>query len=182
LLYLKSTDEVTFWLIGSHAPKIVSGGQTDADRAALDWALSRGIECGGWCPKGRKAEDGPIRKKYPLIETPAASYVQRTEWNVRDTGGTVIFSIGLTLTGGTLKTVKFCEKHTKPYLELYHGGYARAGSRQRVRIDGLEDAAKMLKKFVSDNEFKMLNVAWPRASKELEVGDFVKEVLAEAFP
>jgi hypothetical protein len=73
-------------VIDSQIPKIVSGGQTGADRAALDWALSRGIECGGWCPKGRKAEDGRIAKRYPLIETPSASYVQRTEWNVRDTG------------------------------------------------------------------------------------------------
>jgi len=69
--------------IDSHIPKIVSGGQTDADRAALDWALARGIECGDWCPKGRKAEDGRIAKRYPLIETASANYVQRTEWNVR---------------------------------------------------------------------------------------------------
>jgi Circularly permutated YpsA SLOG family len=82
-------------------PKIVSGGQTGADRAALDWALSRRIECGGWCPKGLKAEDGEIAKRYPLIETPSAAYLQRTEWNVRDTGGTVIFSIGKELTGGS---------------------------------------------------------------------------------
>jgi hypothetical protein len=74
--------------------QIVSGGQTGADSAALDWALSRRIECGGWCPKGLKAEDGEIAKRYPLIETPAAACLQRTEWNVRDIGGTVIFSIG----------------------------------------------------------------------------------------
>ena len=54
---------------------MVSGGQTGADRAALDWALYRGIECGGWCPKGRKAEDGPIAKRYPLIETPTQSTI-----------------------------------------------------------------------------------------------------------
>ncbi|HYZ73406.1 MAG TPA: putative molybdenum carrier protein, partial [Chthoniobacterales bacterium] len=59
--------------------KIVSGGQTGADRAALDWALTHGVECGGWCPKGRKAEDGPIDRKYPLKETPSAAYLQRTE-------------------------------------------------------------------------------------------------------
>jgi len=54
---------------------MVSGGQTGADPAALDWALYRGIECGGWCPKGRKAEDGPIAKRYPLIETPTQSTI-----------------------------------------------------------------------------------------------------------
>ena len=58
---------------------IVSGGQTGADRAALDWALAHGVECGGWCPKGRKAEDGPIDPKYPLKETPSVAYIQRTE-------------------------------------------------------------------------------------------------------
>jgi hypothetical protein len=70
-------------------PKIVSGGQTGADRAALDWALSHQLPCGGWCPKGRKAEDGPIEAKYPLKESPSASYLQRTEWNVRDSDATV---------------------------------------------------------------------------------------------
>jgi hypothetical protein len=73
--------------------KIVSGGQTEADRAALDWALSRRIPCGGWCPKGRKAEDGIIDSKYPLKESSSSSYLQRTEWNVRDSDATVIFSI-----------------------------------------------------------------------------------------
>ena len=68
---------------------IVSGGQTGADRAALDWALAHGVECGGWCPKGRKAEDGPIDAKYPLKETSSSSYLQRTEWNVRDSDATV---------------------------------------------------------------------------------------------
>jgi hypothetical protein len=78
---------------GAKDSEIVSGGQTDADRAALDWALAHGVECGGWCPKGRKAEDGPIHPKYPLKETPSAAYLQRTEWNARDSDATVLFSI-----------------------------------------------------------------------------------------
>jgi len=92
---------------------IVSGGQTGADRAALDWALTHGVEYGGWCPKGRKAEDGPIDAKYPLKETPSVSYVQWTEWNVRDSDATVLFSIGRTLTGGSPKTMEFARKHKK---------------------------------------------------------------------
>jgi putative molybdenum carrier protein len=95
----------------SQIPKIVSGGQTGADRAALDRALSRGIECGGWCPKGRKAEEVPIPSKYPLVETPSSNYVQRTEWNVRDTDGTVIISIAEILPGGSKKTLEFAQKH-----------------------------------------------------------------------
>ena len=74
--------------------KFVSGGQTGADRAALDWAIEHKFEHGGWCPLGRLAEDGPIDPKYELTETPTAEYAQRTEWNVRDSDGTVIFSIG----------------------------------------------------------------------------------------
>jgi hypothetical protein len=70
--------------------KIVSGGQTGADRAALDWALAHSVACGGWCSKGRKAENGPIDPKYPLKETPSDVYIQRTEWNVRDSDATVV--------------------------------------------------------------------------------------------
>jgi len=73
--------------------KIVSGGQTGADRAALDWAIRNGVPCGGWCPKGRRAEDGAIEAKYPLKESSSRSYLQRTEWNVGDSDGTVVFSL-----------------------------------------------------------------------------------------
>ena len=71
--------------------KIVSGGHTD--RAALDWALKGNVPCGGWWPKGRKAEDGPIDAKYPMKETPLVACVQRTKWNVKDSGPTVLFSL-----------------------------------------------------------------------------------------
>ncbi len=65
----------------SAALKVISGGQTGADRAALDWAIANGVPHGGWCPKGRKAEDGPIAAKYARQETPSAAYLQRTEQN-----------------------------------------------------------------------------------------------------
>lgn len=81
--------------------KIVSGGQTGVDRAGLDFAIALGIPHGGWCPKGRKAEDGPIDNRYQLQETPRADYLQRTEWNVRDNDGTVIFTVNATLSGGS---------------------------------------------------------------------------------
>lgn len=74
--------------------RIVSGGQTGVDRAALDVALEMGMECGGWCPAGRRAEDGVIDARYPLMETPSADPAQRTEWNVRDSDATLV------LTGG----------------------------------------------------------------------------------
>jgi predicted Rossmann-fold nucleotide-binding protein len=83
--------------------KIISGGQTGVDRAALDFAIERDIPHCGWCPKGRKAEDGSLEGRYLLTETPSSSYPQRTEWNVRDSDGSVIFSIAPTLTGGSKK-------------------------------------------------------------------------------
>jgi hypothetical protein len=99
--------------------KIVSGGQTGADRAGLDWAIKNGIEHGGWCPKGRRAEDGPLHSRYVLKETPSSDYLQRTEWNVRDSDGTVLFSLAERLSGGSLKTLEFTMKHRKPL--LVHG-------------------------------------------------------------
>ena len=72
--------------------KIVSGGQTGVDRAALDVARELSLACGGWCPRGRRAEDGAIPARYPLVETPRAAYPQRTEWNVRDSDATLVLA------------------------------------------------------------------------------------------
>ena len=93
--------------------------------------------------------------------------MQRTEWNVRDTGGTVILSIEHELTGGSRKTAEFAVKHNKPWLHIH---------------PGREDAPQALRDLVTDNEIATLNVAGPRASKEPQVGKFVKEVLEAAFP
>ena len=97
--------------------KVVSGGQTGVDRAALDVALELGLACGGWCPKGRRAEDGPLDPRYPLTETPSAEYRQRTEWNVRDADGTLVLARGA-LTGGTAQTVELSRRMGKPHLVL----------------------------------------------------------------
>ena len=97
--------------------RIISGGQTGADRGGLDAAIYAGIAHGGWCPKGRKAEDGPIPAIYGLKETKSANYKIRTEWNVRDADATIIFTDG-ELEGGSLATARFCEKHGKPWLHV----------------------------------------------------------------
>ena len=96
--------------------RIISGGQTGADRAALDVAIILNIPQGGWVPKGRLAEDGPIHTKYQLQEMPTDSYKARTEQNVIDSDGTLIISHG-ELTGGSAYTRKMAMKHGKPW---YH--------------------------------------------------------------
>lgn len=109
-------------LLHSNPPiTIVSGGQTGAHRAALDYALAHGAECGGWCPNGQKTEDGPIAANYPLKETPSAAYVQRTEWNVRDSDATVLFSLNPVLSGGSKKMIEFARIHKKPHLHFCAG-------------------------------------------------------------
>jgi len=148
--------------------KIVSGGQTGADRAALDSALEQVIPHGGWCPKGRKAEDGPIARRYRLEETPSSGYSQRTEWNVRDSDGTVIFSIAARLCGGSKKTAAMAHQYGKPLLHVSR------------RLTG-SDAAEHLSRFLREHKIRTLNVAGPRASEEPEVYRFVKEVFGAAF-
>jgi hypothetical protein len=139
--------------------RIQSGGQTGADRAALDWAIKHDIPHGGWCPKGRRTEDGPLDVRYQLKETPSANYLQRTEWNVRNSDGTVGFSIDEHLTGGSLKTFEFAIKYRKPHLHL------SAASE--------DDAASKLKEWIQQNHIRALNVAGPRASKEPKLAEFV---------
>lgn len=148
--------------------RIVSGGQTGADRAGLDWSLEQGVPHEGWCPAGRRAEDGPIGTSYRLQETPGEAYEVRTKWNVRDSDATVIFSMNAVLTGGSLATRRFAARLGKPWLHLWRG------------MAGVPD--EILREFVQRHEVKVLNVAGPRASSEPEVGEFVKEVLSAAFP
>ena len=134
----------------------------------MDWAIARGIPHGGWCPRGRKAEDGTIPRRYRLTETPSDAYLQRTEWNVRDSDGTVILSLAETLTGGSRKTAELARQHGKPWLHV-----AREGAR--------DDAGEQLRRFTQEHDIRVLNVAGPRASTEPEVGEFVRAVLDRAF-
>ncbi len=94
--------------------KIVSGGQTGVDRAALDVAIAVGLEHGGWCPAGRLAEDGMIPSCYQLVETGSTDYAYRTEQNVLDSDATLIL-YEQKLRGGTLLTRKLCDRWQRPY-------------------------------------------------------------------
>jgi len=107
--------------------KIISGGQTGVDRAALDVAIEFGLPCGGWCPKGRKAEDGIIPDHYPLQETLSFDYRVRTRKNLRDSDGTLILTWGPPI-GGTALTLKLARSYHKPYfvVNLDQGGDAQS--------------------------------------------------------
>lgn len=141
--------------------KIVSGGQTGADRAALNWAINQDIPHGGWCPKGRKALDGPLDARYLLKETPSANYLQRNEWNVRDSDGTVVFTLADEVTGGSKKTISFAMKLNKPWLHLH---------------PGLTTPAELLASFIREHQIHILNVAGSREAKEPGIYDWVKGV------
>ena len=133
------------------AVTILSGGQTGVDRAALDAALECGAPAGGWCPGGRRAEDGRIPERYPLIELPGAVYRQRTWKNVVDSDGTLIIYFAV-LSGGTALTLKYCIDERQPY----------------VLIDATavppERAAERITAFLKRGGIARLNVAGPRAS------------------
>lgn len=147
--------------------KLVSGGQTGADRAALDWAIEHNFEHGGWCPLGRLAEDGPINPKYGLTETPTPEYAQRTEWNVRDSDGIVIFCMSQMLAGGSLTTWQMASKLGKPCLHLF----PELGA----------DPSASLRKWLRAHRIRTLNVAGPRLSEEPQITDFVRSVLDGAL-
>ena len=148
---------------------IISGGQTGADRAALDFAIANSLVHFGWCPRQRRAEDGIIPAQYLLRETPSSHYSQRTEWNVRDSDATVVFSLKTRLTGGTRLTLELAERIGKPVLHL---------SRDEAEFALI---AEQLQAFVEKQQIGTLNVAGPRASQEPEIGAFVQAVLAAAL-
>jgi hypothetical protein len=148
--------------------KIVSGGQTGVDRAALDFAIRQGFEHGGWCPRGRLAEDGVIPTIYRLRETDSADYEERTEKNVLDSDATLIVTREKELSGGSAFTKTCAEQHGRRLLVVYE--------RQ-----GLTQGASALSKFVKQNQLRTLNVAGPRESQAPGLGKFVRELLGAAL-
>lgn len=145
--------------------RIVSGGQTGVDRGALDAALAATFPCGGWCPEGRMAEDGAIPPHYPLTELPGADYKQRTKRNVMDSDGTLVIYFG-ELSGGTEKTVRYCEELRKPVLVLDGDTLAP------------EEIAAMASEFVIANKIATLNVAGPRESTHAGAADYSRRTVS----
>lgn len=148
---------------------IVSGGQTGVDRASLAWAVRRGLPYEGWCPKGRRAEDGTIPSRYKLRQTPSPRYAQRTVWNVRDSDATVIFSQSPKLLGGSRRTLDSCRDFGKPVLHLASD------------IFTVSESAVLLRNFLRQHHVRLLNVAGPRGSQDPRAGRFVRSVLDATF-
>lgn len=147
--------------------KIISGAQTGADRAGIDAAIEIGIPYGGWLPKGRKAEDGIVPETYTeLQELTRGGYPKRTEQNVIDSDGTVIFTYGKLTTGSAL-TAKFARQHNKPYLH--------------VDLDENPDPVSMVKDWIIDWDIKVLNVAGRSASKAPVIYDQVKDIIKKVI-
>ena len=146
------------------ALKIISGGQTGVDRAALDVALRHGIECGGWCPTGRIDEVGKIPDRYPVQELQSGGFTERTLQNVKDSDGTVVIYPG-ELRGGTEQTVRFSVDLERP--------------RQLIDASKIsaEEAAKLIAEFVRENKIGILNVAGPRQSEWPEGYDYASRAL-----
>jgi hypothetical protein len=148
--------------------KIVSGGQTGADRAALDVALELGIAHGGWVPQGRRAEDGVIPEKYVLTEMPSESYAERTEQNVIDSDGTLILSHGA-LTEGSELTAQLAASHGRPWLHI------------DLEKTGAFQAALNIRAWAAYAKIEVLNVAGPRASNDPQIYAKTARILKAAF-
>ncbi|OQY50380.1 MAG: hypothetical protein B6240_01695 [Desulfobacteraceae bacterium 4572_87] len=148
--------------------KIVSGGQTGADRAALDFALEWNLSHGGWIPKGRRAEDGILPQKYRLKEMNSTDYARRTEQNVIDSDATLIFSHGK-LTGGSLLTQKMALKHGRPKLHM-----------DLLKTNSIS-APQSIHAWIKNQSIGVLNVAGPRQSQDKRIYRATFNILEAAF-
>ncbi len=148
--------------------QLISGGQTGADRAALDLAIALNIPYGGWLPKGRKTEEGPLPDKYQLQELPTGEYKKRTEKNILDSEGTLIVSHG-ELSGGSALTRDLAKKHKKYWIHL------------DMKDLPLEIAAEKLKSWIAINNISVLNVAGPRGSKDPKIYKATMDLLEKVF-
>jgi hypothetical protein len=150
--------------------KIISGGQTGVDRAGLDAAIKLKIPHGGWCPLGRKAEDGVIPAKYRLTEGPSPGYPWRTEANVRSSSVTLIYCQDIRGSRGTALTVSLCRKHCKPCIDVIRelSGFSEAE-------DGYNHVATLLR------GHSVINVAGPRESTNPGIHDAARDRFLEIF-
>ena len=156
--------------------KIVSGGQTGVDRAALDVAIFLEIPHGGWCPRGRKAEDGPISDVYQLTETGSSSYVVRTEKNVTDSDGTLILYRN-SMSRGTALTANFTRRHVRPCLAIDIAAMQSSDSDE----DWIGQKVEEIHAWLIQEAIGTLNVAGPRESTSSGITAHAHTLLLNAF-
>ena len=151
--------------------KIISGGQTGVDSAALDWAITNGVPHGGYCPKGRKSEDGVIPLKYNLVETSTDKYPQRTEFNVKAAKMTLIIVPyeGYKSRGCAL-TEKLCIKWNVPYWVI--------PADQEL---SLADRGRIAGAYPGRTNYEVYNVAGPRLSNWPEATLWTHRMLDKLF-
>ena len=147
---------------------VISGGQTGSDRGGLNAAIKIGIPHGGSCPRGRKAEDGVIPPRYKLKETLSDQYPVRTEINVVESDGTVVFTLGKAERGSAL-TLSLCKKHKRPSLHL-----------DLVQLRDAQ-ASKIFSDWLTRERINVLNVAGNRESVAPGIEKRVEEILIGAF-
>lgn len=152
--------------------KIISGGQTGVDRAALDVALKLQIPHGGWCPKGRRAEDGRISREYQLQESDARDYSVRTEQNVIDSDATLILFRDK-ITGGTRLTQHLANKHERPQMRI---DLQQADSDQQLEI-----AKSSIFQWLTTHTINVLNIAGPRESSNPGIHQQTMDFLTAVF-
>ena len=148
--------------------KIISGGQTGADRAALDAAMKLEVAHGGWVPKGRRAEDGPIPSRYHLEEMPTESYPKRTEKNLREADGTLVLTHG-PATGGSKLTVDFAARFQRKVL---HIDLLRTSAFQAIRT---------VSEWITEHDIEVLNVAGSSASKDPLIYEKTLKILTGVY-
>jgi hypothetical protein len=146
--------------------KIISGGQTGVDRGALDACRELNFPCGGWCPAGRTAEDGPIAMLYPLIELRSPYYDDRTRRNIVESDATLIISNGK-LSGGTLLTANYAKQIGRPVFIFELSPFF------------IDSTFENLSDFLEGNQVQTLNVAGPRASQWDKAYDNAKHIVKQ---
>jgi hypothetical protein len=161
--------------------KIISGGQTGVDRAALEVAMFLEIPHGGWCPKGRRAEDGPIPEMFNLIETSSFNYAVRTEKNVVQSDGTLILFRDI-ITRGTGLTVQFAKRHQRPYLCIDMSTPPPANDDgQHEERESIDAAAEEILSWLAQHNINVLNIAGPRESTTPNISSQSHTLLLNAF-
>jgi hypothetical protein len=160
--------------MASTLQQVVSGGQTGVDRAGLDAAIFHDIPHGGWCPQGRRAEDGPIPDQYQLRETESRNYAVRTRQNVIDSDGTLIL-FEASMSRGTELTAKYARQEKRPLLTV-----------DIIELldweqEFFDEQVRSASEWIDQQNINVLNIAGPRESSSPGIGGIARMFLLRLF-